>query len=104
MDNYIFRIGILNAKNGKIKIEKETNREEALKVAEKVSRWFDKQDTFFSGTPIWEYWEKVGILSKFRAVVKTDSWNKIAVESVAVFKGNKGTEYEFFVERKVKVF
>lgn len=100
MKEYIFRIGILNAESGKAKIEKETNQGEALKVAEKISRWFDKQDTFFSGTPIWKYWKIIGILSKFEAVVSGNSLGRVAAESVAVFHGNKTTEHGFFIERK----
>ena len=100
MNNYIFRIGILNCKNGKIKIEKNVSQGEALKVAGKVSMWFDKQDTFFNGNPVWEYWENSGILSKFEALISGDSWDEVATESIAVFNGNKGTEHEFFIERK----
>ena len=100
MKNHVFRIGILNTNNGKIKIEKVVNQEEALKTAEKVSRWFDKQDTFFKGTAVWEHWKRLDMLSKFEFVVSGNSWNKVATESIAVFNGNKGTEYEFFIERK----
>ena len=100
MNNYIFRIGILNCKNGKIKIEKNVGQEKALKVAEKISQWFDKQDTFFSGNPVWEYWKNSGILSKFEAMISGNSWNEVATESIAVFNGNKGTEHEFFIEKK----
>jgi len=95
---YKFRIGILNTENGKVKIEKDASQEEALKTAKKVSRWFDKKDTFFSGV-LWEHWERLGIVKKFEAVVSGRSLGRIASECIVVFNGNKGTEYEFFIER-----
>ncbi len=94
-----YAIGIINAKNGEVKVQEEAYRDEALKVAEKVSKWFDRRDTFFSGQPIWNYWKKIGILCKFEALVSGNSWKETAVESVAVFEGGEGTEHEFYMER-----
>lgn len=95
-----FKIGIINAETGKVAIEKQATEEDALKVAERVSRWFNSKDTFFSGKPIWERWRYFPGLRKFEALVEGSRLTNVATESVAVFKGNKGTEYEFYIERK----
>lgn len=108
------RIGILNCETGKEVAKKEmvkplfrNNDEEffkqAMKEAKKVSQWFDQRDTFF-GIPVWEHWEKIGILGKFEAVVRGSRLGNLAVESIAVFnkEGNRGVEHEFFIERVAK--
>ena len=75
-------IGIINCDTGKKIIEKtlENNaifiggkqefQKKALAVLKKASAWFDKQNTFFSGKPLWEYWEKMGMTAKFEAVIE----------------------------------
>ena len=50
----MFKIGIINCVTGKIIKEKTVNSELALQEGEKISRWFDRRDTFFSGKPIWK--------------------------------------------------
>ncbi len=97
---YSVKIGIFNTVNGRTIRGKTVQRKEALKTAEKVSRWFDMQDTFFSGKPVWEHWENAGILEKFRAVIHNQSLSDVAYESVAVFnKKGRGEEHEFFVKK-----
>jgi len=92
------KIGILNCETGKVIKEKTVDAALAMQEGEKISRWFDRRETFFSGNPIWEYWEKVGVLGKFKAVARGSSLSSVAAESVAVFKGRKGTEHEFYIE------
>lgn len=107
------RIGILNCENGKERVAKEIEKqlfegnevflERAMAAGEKISRWFNRQDTFFSGKKIWEYWELAGILSKFEAVVRGSSLGNVAYQNIAVFgKEGFGVEYEFFMERTKK--
>lgn len=94
-----FQIGIINSENGKVAIEKTAAEEDALKVAEQVSRWFDRRDTFFNGKPIWERWRYFPGLRKFEALIEGSGWSDVVTESVAVFKGNTGVEYEFYIKR-----
>ena len=95
------KIGIVNCETGRIIKEKTVDPESALQEGQKVSRWFDKKDTFFSGKSIWKHWENLGILTKFKALTKGNSWSDIVTESVMVFKGDKdrGQEHEFYMER-----
>jgi len=95
------KIGIMNCVTGKVIREKTVDSELALQEAEKISRWFDRRDTFFSGKPIWKRWETVGTLSKFEGLVKGTSYNDFAVESIAVFggKGTRGEEHEFYMQK-----
>jgi len=96
------KIGIMNCETGRIIKEKTVDPELALQEGEKISRWFDKKDTFFSTKPIWKHWENVGILVKFKALAKGNSWSDVAAESIVVFKGDKdrGEEHEFYMERR----
>jgi len=95
------KIDIINCVTGKVIREKTVDSELALQEAEKISRWFDEQDTFFSGKPIWKHWKGLGILSKFKGLVKGTSYNDIAVESIVVFKGDgtRGEEHEFYMQK-----
>ena len=97
----MFKIGIINCVTGKIIKEKTVNSELALQEGEKISRWFDRRDTFFSGKPIWKRWENLGTLTKFEVIIKGNSWNDVAGESIMVFKADKdrGQEHEFYMER-----
>lgn len=95
------KIGIINSETGKIIKEKTVDPESALQEGERISRWFDKRDTFFSGKKIWKHWENMGILAKFKALTNGNSWSDVATESVAVFKKDKdrGEEHEFYMQR-----
>lgn len=95
------KIGIVNCVTGKIVKEKTVEQEVALKEAEKMSKWFDKQDTFFSKA-IWEHWVPMGTLYKFLKLVDGSSYNDLAVESITVFKNPKarGEEHEFYMQRR----
>jgi len=107
-------IGIINCDTGKMIIEKtlENNavfidgeqefQEKALLVLKKVSEWFDKQNTFFSGKPLWEHWEKMGMTAKFEAVIEGRS--DLAAESIAVFKdsNSRSEEHEIYVKRIIQ--
>lgn len=97
----IIEIGILNAETGKVIVEKEAKTvEEAMKVAERTSRWFDRRKTFFS-RPLWEVWTGTGKVASFQKVAEGRSLLDIAKESIIVFpNGSRGVEYEFFVQRK----
>jgi hypothetical protein len=95
-----FKIGILNAETGKVVTERQASKEDALKVAGRVSKWFDHRDTFFSGKPIWEHWKCFPGLERFERLIEGSSWSGVITEAVAVFEGNKGTEYEFYVIRE----
>jgi hypothetical protein len=95
-----FRIGILNAETGKVFVERQATEEDALKVAEGVSKWFDRRDTFFSGKPVWEHWKYFPGLEKFERLIEGSRWSDVVTETVAVFEGNKGTEYEFYIKRE----
>jgi hypothetical protein len=95
-----FRIGILNAETGKVITERQATEEDALKVAERVSKWFDRRDTFFSGKPVWEHWKYFPGLEKFERLIEGSRWSDVVTETVAVFEGNKGTEYEFYIKRE----
>jgi len=94
------KIGIMNCVTGKVIREKTVDLELALQEAEKISRWFDKRDTFFSKA-IWEHWKISGTLSKFEKLANGTSYNDIAVESIAVFKGDgaRGEEHEFYMQK-----
>jgi len=94
------KIGIINCVTGKVIKEKTVDSELALQEAEKISRWFDKQDTFFSKA-IWEHWKILGMLLKFEAVVNGTSLQDIATDSIAVFgeDGAQGEEHEFYMQR-----
>jgi len=94
-----FQIGIINSENGKVAIEKTATEEDALKVAEQVSRWFDRRDTFFNGKPIWERWRYFPGLRKFEALIEGSRWTNVVTESVAVLVGGRGIEYEFYIKR-----
>ena len=97
---YEIKVGILNTTNGRTVKEKVVPRKEALEAAEKISQWFDRQDTFFSGKPVWGRWESTGILEKFKSVIHNQSLSDVAYESVAVFnKKGKGEVHEFFVTK-----
>lgn len=95
------KIGIVNCVTGKIVKEKTVEQEVALKEAEKMSKWFDKQETFFSKA-IWEHWVLMGTLYKFLKLADGSSYNDLAVESIAVFKNPKarGEEHEFYMQRR----
>lgn len=94
-------IGIINSVTGKVIGEKTVDSERAMQEAEKISRWFDGQNTFFSGKPIWEHWKILGMLSKFDAIGRGTSLQEIATDSIAVFNGDRigGEEHEFYVQR-----
>lgn len=94
------KIGIVNCVTGKVIREKTVDPELALREAEKISRWFDKQDTFFSRA-IWKHWEKLGMLPKFEKFAKGTSCIDSVSTSVVVFKGNenRAEEHEFYMQR-----
>jgi uncharacterized membrane protein len=96
----MFKIGIINAETGKVVIEREATAENALEVARKVSQWFDHRDTFFSGKPIWEHWKVFPGLERFQRLIEGSSRSNVVCESIIVFKEGKGTEYEFYMERR----
>lgn len=95
------KIGILNCVTGKIIREKTVDPESAFQEAEKISRWFDKQDTFFSSRAIWKHWEKLGMLPKFEKFANGATAIDSVSTSVIVFKGNenRAEEHEFFMQR-----
>ena len=107
----LIKIGILNCETGKERIVKELQKElfeedksflkRVMETGKKISRWFDRQDTFFSGKEIWNYWERVGTLTKFEVLARGSRLSNVAAESIIVFngKGNRGVEYQFFMER-----
>ena len=95
------RIGIINCETKKVIKEKTVDLEVALEEAEKISRWFDKQDTFFPGKPIWKCWERLGMLAKFEKLVEGISFSDVAVGSTVVFKGteHRVEEHEFYMQK-----
>jgi len=111
--NRIFKIGILNTANGKVvkeviikdtiyTWEKELLVKKVLDSAEKVSRWFDDKDTFFSGKKLWEHWKALGMMeNRIKALVSGESLGNLVCESISVFPkdGGRGVGYEFYVER-----
>ena len=94
-------IGIINSVTGKVIREKTVDSEQAMQEAEKISRWFDKQDTFFSGKPIWEHWKILGTLLKFETVARGTSLQDIATDNIVVFGEDEaqGEEHEFYMQR-----
>jgi len=94
------KIGIINCVTGKVIREKTVDPELALQEAKKISRWFDRQDTFFSGKPIWKHWEILG-MSKFEGLAAGTSHRDLAVESIVVFEEGKaqGEEHEFYMQK-----
>jgi len=94
-------IGILNCATGKTVLEKTVGPESAFQEAEKISRWFDKQETFFSSRAIWKHWEKLGMLPKFEKFAKGTSCIDSVSTSVVVFKGNenRAEEHEFYMQK-----
>ena len=94
-------IGILNCVTGKAVRKKTVEQEVALNEAKRMSKWFDKQDTFFSKA-VWEHWSELDMLSKFEMLADGSSYNDVAVESIAVFpsSGARGEEHEFYMKRR----
>lgn len=97
----LIKIGIINCVTGKVIREKTVDSELALQEAKKISRWFDRRDTFFSGKPIWKHWEILDMLYKFKKVVEGTSLQDIATDSIVVFgeDGAQGEEHEFYMQR-----
>ncbi len=110
----VIEIGIIGTETGKqiikkvlvdhsiYKDERELFTKKAIDTLKKVSKWFDKRDTFFSGKPIWEHWVSVGSEIKFINIIKSSSLGSIACEEIVVFDENgKGGSCEIYVKRVI---
>lgn len=97
----MFEIGIRNTETGdtvKRKVVPE-DMGEVMGQAQITSQWFDRQDTCFSGSLIWEHWKEMGkVIPHIRSLVNGDALREVS-ETVMVFDGMHGVEHEFYVER-----
>lgn len=81
---------------------KEKFIQQVIEDLERLSEWFDKQDTFFSGKKIWKYWESVGITQKFKNAIEKKYTTS---ESISVFKNGekRGEEHELYIKYLPKI-
>jgi len=98
----MYKIGIINCKTGKHIKYYEVGENQVMPQVEKCMEWIDKQDTFFSGKEYKNTLDGQVFLQKIKNIMEGKTIKNLAVVSIAIFNGNKGTEHEFYVEKMEK--